>query len=153
MTNLRYRQVSFLDEIHRLQPVLEEKLYTALEDYKLDTTIGQGPAVNDADGNQAVHVHCRHNAPGAAFFAPRSRFGILLRLEFYTEDELRYIVERSAEVLNVPDIHWYGAAEIALRSAGEHRASPTGSCGGFVTMPRCEALAALIAQLQKWPEL
>jgi len=95
----------FLDEIHRLQPVLEEKLYTALEDYKLDIIIGQGPAGTDpCDGNQAVHVSSRPPPAGVAVPSPlRSRFGILLRLEFYTEDELRYIVERSAEVLERAD--------------------------------------------------
>jgi holliday junction DNA helicase RuvB len=121
LTNLRDRQVLFLDEIHRLQPVLEEKLYTALEDYKLDIIIGQGPAAR-------THVMeikpftfiAATTRPGLLTSPLRSRFGILLRLEFYTEDELRYIVERSAEVLNVP-IDRDGAAEIALRSRGTPR--------------------------------
>ena len=90
LTNLRDRQVLFLDEIHRLQPVLEEKLYTALEDYKLDIIIGQGPAAR-------THVMeikpftfiAATTRPGLLSSPLRSRFGILLRLEFYTEDELR----------------------------------------------------------------
>src|SRR6201985_3296273 len=121
LTNVRERQVLFLDEIHRLQPVLEEKLYTALEDYKLDIIIGQGPAaqthVMDIKPFTFVAATTR---PGLLSSPLRSRFGILLRLEFYTEDELRYVVERSAEVLQVP-IDTDGASEIALRSRGTPR--------------------------------
>src|ERR1700741_789942 len=121
LTNLRDRQVLFLDEIHRIQPVIADKLYTALEDYKLDIIIGQGPAAR-------THVMeikpftfiAATTRPGLLSSPLRSRFGILLRLEFYTEDELRFIVERSAEVLNVP-IDPDGAAEIALRSRGTPR--------------------------------
>ena len=121
LTNLRERQVLFLDEIHRLQPVLEEKLYTALEDYKLDIIIGQGPAarthVMEIKPFTFVAATTR---PGLLSSPLRSRFGILLRLEFYSEDDLRYIVERSAEVMNVP-IDQDGAAEIAMRSRGTPR--------------------------------
>ena len=103
LTNLRERQVLFLDEIHRLQPVLEEKLYTALEDYKLDIIIGQGPAarthVMEIRPFTFIGATTR---PGLLSSPLRSRFGILLRLEFYTEEELRVIVERSAEVLQIP---------------------------------------------------
>jgi len=109
LTNLRERQVLFLDEIHRMQPVLEEKLYTALEDYKLDIIIGQGPAarthVMEIRPFTFIGATTR---PGLLSSPLRSRFGILLRLEFYTEEELRFIVERSAEV-------------IALRSRGTPR--------------------------------
>ena len=121
LTNLRERQVLFLDEIHRLQPVLEEKLYTALEDYKLDIIIGQGPAarthVMEIRPFTFIGATTR---PGLLSSPLRSRFGILLRLEFYTEDELRVIVDRSAEVLQIP-IDPDGAAEIALRSRGTPR--------------------------------
>jgi len=121
LTNVRERQVLFLDEIHRLQPVLEEKLYTALEDYKLDIIIGQGPAarthVLELKPFTFVAATTR---PGLLSSPLRSRFGILLRLEFYTEDELRYVVERSAEVLGVPIDH-DGSAEIAMRSRGTPR--------------------------------
>jgi len=121
LTNLRERQVLFLDEIHRLQPVLEEKLYTALEDYKLDIIIGQGPAarthVMDIKPFTFVAATTR---PGLLSSPLRSRFGILLRLEFYSEDDLRFIVERSAEVMQVP-IDDDGAAEIAMRSRGTPR--------------------------------
>jgi Holliday junction DNA helicase RuvB len=121
LTNLREKQVLFLDEIHRMQPVLEEKLYTALEDYKLDIIIGQGPSarthVMDIKPFTFVGATTR---PGLLSSPLRSRFGILLRLEFYTEEDLRVIVQRSAEVLGVP-IDADGAAEIALRSRGTPR--------------------------------
>jgi len=121
LTNVRERQVLFLDEIHRLQPVLEEKLYTALEDYKLDIIIGQGPAarthVMDIKPFTFVAATTR---PGLLSSPLRSRFGILLRLEFYSDDDLRFVVERSAEVLGIPIDH-EGAAEIAMRSRGTPR--------------------------------
>lgn len=121
LTNLREKQVLFLDEIHRLQPVLEEKLYTALEDYKLDIIIGQGPAarthVMEIKPFTFVAATTR---PGLLSSPLRSRFGILLRLDFYSDDELRFVVERSAEVLDVP-IDQDGAAEIAMRSRGTPR--------------------------------
>lgn len=121
LTNLREKQVLFLDEIHRLQPVLEEKLYTALEDYKLDIMIGQGPAAR-------THVMelrpftfvAATTRPGLLSSPLRSRFGILLRLEFYTDDELRFIVQRSAEVLGIA-CDEDGAAEIAMRCRGTPR--------------------------------
>jgi Holliday junction DNA helicase RuvB len=121
LTNLKARQVLFLDEIHRLQPVMEEKLYTALEDYQLDIMIGTGPSarthVMRIDPFTFVAATTR---PGLLSSPLRSRFGILLRLEFYTDDELRFVVERSAEVLGVP-IDRDGAAEIAMRSRGTPR--------------------------------
>ena len=121
LTNLREKQVLFLDEIHRLQPVLEEKLYTALEDYKLDIMIGQGPAAR-------THVMelrpftfvAATTRPGLLSSPLRSRFGILLRLEFYTDDALRFIVQRSADVLGIA-CDEDGAAEIAMRCRGTPR--------------------------------
>jgi Holliday junction DNA helicase RuvB len=116
LTNLRERQVLFLDEIHRMQPVLEEKLYTAL-----DIIIGQGPAarthVMEIRPFTFIGATTR---PGLLSSPLRSRFGILLRLEFYNEEELRFIVTRSAEVMQIP-IDPDGAAEIALRSRGTPR--------------------------------
>ncbi|HEY6445810.1 MAG TPA: Holliday junction branch migration DNA helicase RuvB [Acidobacteriaceae bacterium] len=121
LTNIRDRQVLFLDEIHRLQPVLEEKLYTALEDYKLDIIIGQGPAAR----THVMEIRpftfvAATTRPGLLSSPLRSRFGILLRLEFYTDDELRFIVSRSADVLGIP-VDEDGAAEIAMRSRGTPR--------------------------------
>ena len=121
LTNLKKHQVLFLDEIHRLQPALQEKLYTALEDYKLDIIIGQGPAAR-------THVMDLHpftfisatTRPGLLASPLLARFGILLRLEFYTDEELRIIVHRSADVLSVP-IDDDGAAEIAMRCRGTPR--------------------------------
>jgi Holliday junction DNA helicase RuvB len=121
LTNLREKQVLFLDEIHRLQPVLEEKLYTALEDYKLDIIIGQGPSAR----THVMEIRpftfvAATTRPGLLSSPLRSRFGILLRLEFYNDDDLRFIVERSAEVMGV-QIDADGAAEIAMRSRGTPR--------------------------------
>ena len=121
LTNLRERQVLFLDEIHRMQPVLEEKMYTALEDLQLDIIIGQGPAAR----THVMEIRpftfvAATTRPGLLSSPLRSRFGILIRLEYYTEDDLRVIVKRSAEVLQVP-IDEDGAAEIALRSRGTPR--------------------------------
>ena len=100
---------------------MEEKLYTALEDYKLDIMIGTGPSARihgvKLDPFTLVGATTR---PGLLSSPLRSRFGILLRLEFYTDDELRFIVERSAEVLGV-EIERDGAAEIAMRSRGTPR--------------------------------
>ena len=121
LTNVKNRQVLFIDEIHRLQPISEETLYTALEDYKLDIMIGTGPAARihgmKLDPFTLVGATTR---PGLLSSPLRARFGILLRLEFYTEDELRFIVERSSEVLGVA-IDRDGAAEIAVRSRGTPR--------------------------------
>lgn len=121
LTNVKHKQVLFIDEIHRLQPVMEEKLYTALEDYKLDIMIGTGPSARihavKLDPFTLVGATTR---PGLLSSPLRARFGLPLRLEFYTDDELRFIVERSAEVLGVPIDH-DGAAEIAMRSRGTPR--------------------------------
>jgi len=121
LTNVREKQVLFLDEIHRMQKVLEEKLYTALEDYQLDIMIGQGPAAR----THVMELHpftlvAATTRPGLLSSPLRARFGILLRLEPYTEDELRVIVKRSAEVMQIP-IDADGAAEIAMRSRGTPR--------------------------------
>jgi holliday junction DNA helicase RuvB len=116
LTNLRDRQVLFIDEVHRLQPALEEILYSALEDYKLDIMIGQGPS---------ARTHTMDVKP-FTFIGATTRAGLLsaplrsLRLEFYTDSDLRVIVERSAEILGVK-IDGPGAIEIASRSRGTPR--------------------------------
>jgi Holliday junction DNA helicase RuvB len=121
LSNIKDKQVLFLDEVHRLQPVLQEKLYTALEDYRLDIMIGQGPSARtfELDIKPFTFIAAT-TRPGLLSSPMRARFGILLRLEFYTDDELRFVVERSAEVLGVP-IDRDGAAEIAMRSRGTPR--------------------------------
>ncbi len=121
LTNLQHKQVFFLDEVHRLQPALEEILYSALEDYKLDIIIGQGPSARTHTMDVKPFTFVAATTRAGLLSAPlRSRFGIVLRLEFYTSDELRFIVERSAEILDIAIDH-DGAVEIATRARGTPR--------------------------------
>ena len=121
LTNLRDRQVLFIDEVHRLQPALEEILYSALEDYKLDIMIGQGPAARTHTMDVKPFTFIGATTRAGLLSSPlRSRFGIVLRLEFYGNDELRIIVERSADILGM-EIDRAGALEIASRSRGTPR--------------------------------
>ena len=100
LTNVTDRQILFLDEVHRLQPALEEILYSALEDYKLDIIIGQGPSARTHTIDVRPFTFVAATTRAGLLSAPlRSRFGILLRLEFYSHEDLRIIVERSAEIL------------------------------------------------------
>jgi holliday junction DNA helicase RuvB len=121
VTDLKAREVLFIDEIHRMSPVIEEILYPALEDYEVDIVIGQGP------GARTVKVPVeRFTLIGATtrtglLTSPlRSRFGISHRLEFYTPADLEEIVRRSAKILGVP-IDEPAAAEIARRARGTPR--------------------------------
>src|SRR5690349_2196377 len=99
LTNLREKQVFFIDEVHRLQPALEEILYSALEDYKLDILIGQGPSARTHTMDVKPFTFVGATTRAGLLSSPlRSRFGILLRLEFYTTEELKFIIERSAEL-------------------------------------------------------
>jgi len=121
LTNLQARQVLFIDEVHRLQPALEEILYSALEDYKLDIIIGQGPSARTHTMDVSPFTFVGATTRAGLLSAPlRSRFGILLRLEFYTHKDLQIIVERSAEILRVA-VDREGAMEIASRSRGTPR--------------------------------
>ena len=121
LTNLREKQVFFIDEVHRLQPALEEILYSALEDYKLDILIGQGPAARTHTMDVKPFTFIGATTRAGLLSAPlRSRFGIVLRLEFYDHEDLRVIVERSAEILGV-EVNREGALEIASRSRGTPR--------------------------------
>ena len=121
LTNLQNKQVLFIDEIHRMQPVLEEILYSALEDFRLDIIIGQGPSARTHTLEVQPFTFVGATTRAGLLSAPlRSRFGIVLRLEFYTPEDLRIIVERSAEILSVP-IDQAGAIEIAGRSRGTPR--------------------------------
>src|SRR6185295_14328465 len=121
LTNLREKQVLFIDEVHRLQAQLEELLYTALEDYKLDIIIGQGPSARTHTMDVKPFTFIGATTRAGLLSAPlRSRFGLILRLEFYTEADLQFIVERSAEILNV-SIDKEGARQIASRSRGTPR--------------------------------
>ena len=121
LTNIRNKQVLFIDEVHRLQPVLEELLYSALEDYKLDIIIGQGPAARTHTLDVAPFTFVGATTRAGLLSAPlRSRFGLLLRLEFYTHDDLNVIVKRSADILKV-EVDDEGAFEIASRARGTPR--------------------------------
>ncbi len=121
LTNLREKQVLFIDEVHRLQPALEELLYSALEDYKLDIIIGQGPSARTHTMEVRPFTFIGATTRAGLLSAPlRSRFGIVLRLEFYTHADLKVILERSAEILGV-GIDQDGATEIATRCRGTPR--------------------------------
>jgi Holliday junction DNA helicase RuvB len=121
LTNLVDRQVMFFDEVHRLQPALEEILYSALEDYKLDIIIGQGPSARTHTIDVRPFTFVGATTRAGLLSAPlRSRFGILLRLEFYGADDLKFIIERSAEIMGV-EIDPEGAAELAGRARGTPR--------------------------------
>ncbi|HWF92488.1 MAG TPA: Holliday junction branch migration DNA helicase RuvB [Terriglobales bacterium] len=121
LTNIREKQVLFIDEVHRMQPALEEIMYPALEDYKLDILIGQGPAARTHTLDIHPFTFIGATTRAGLVSAPlRSRFGIVLRLEFYTHEDLRVIVERSAEILGV-EMDRAGSMEIASRSRGTPR--------------------------------
>ncbi len=121
LTNVREKQVLFIDEVHRLQPALEEILYSALEDYKLDIIIGQGPAARTHTMDVKPFTFVSATTRAGLLSSPlRSRFGIVLRLEFYGHEDLRVIVERSADILSM-EIDHAGALEIASRSRGTPR--------------------------------
>jgi Holliday junction DNA helicase RuvB len=121
LTNVQDKQVLFFDEVHRLQPALEEILYSAIEDYKLDIIIGQGPSARTHTMDVQPFTFVAATTRAGLLSAPlRSRFGLLLRLEFYTADELQFIIERSAEILGVT-IDREGAAELASRARGTPR--------------------------------
>ena len=121
LTNLEPNDVLFIDEIHRLSPVVEEILYPALEDYQLDIMIGEGPAARSVKLDLPPFTLVGATTRAGMLTNPlRDRFGIVSRLEFYSSGELTKIVTRSAGVLNV-EISHDGATEIALRSRGTPR--------------------------------
>ena len=121
LTNLDPNDVLFIDEIHRLSPMVEEILYPALEDYQLDIMIGEGPAARSVKLDLPPFTLVGATTRAGMLTNPlRDRFGIVSRLEFYTSEELSRIVMRSASLLNV-NISPDGAAEIACRSRGTPR--------------------------------
>ncbi len=121
LTNLEPGDVLFIDEIHRLSPVVEEILYPAMEDYQLDIMIGQGPSARTIKLDIPRFTLVGATTRAGLLSSPlRDRFGVLSRLEFYTHDELSTIVTRSAGILGV-HIDASGAAEIARRSRGTPR--------------------------------
>ena len=121
LTNLEPNDVLFIDEIHRLSPVVEEILYPALEDYQLDIMIGEGPAARSVKLDLPPFTLIGATTRAGMLTNPlRDRFGIVARLEFYTPEELAFIVARSARLLGV-DTSEEGAVEIARRSRGTPR--------------------------------
>ncbi len=121
LTNLQANEVLFVDEIHRLSPVVEEILYPALEDFQLDIMIGEGPGARSIKIDLPPFTLVGATTRAGLLTSPlRDRFGIVQRLEFYGHDDLQRIVERSARILGVP-VDAAGAARIAERSRGTPR--------------------------------
>ena len=121
LTNLEPNDVLFIDEIHRLSPVVEEILYPALEDYQIDIMIGEGPAARSVKLDLPAFTLIGATTRAGMLTNPlRDRFGIVARLEFYSAPELTQIVVRSSRLLNV-EIEHEGALEIAGRSRGTPR--------------------------------
>ncbi|HIG14597.1 MAG TPA: Holliday junction branch migration DNA helicase RuvB [Gammaproteobacteria bacterium] len=121
LTNLEPHDVLFVDEIHRLSPVVEEILYPALEDYQLDILIGEGPAARSIKITLPPFTLIGATTRAGLLTSPlRDRFGIVQRLEFYEAGELEQIVRRSADILGVP-WHAEGVTAIAKRSRGTPR--------------------------------
>ncbi len=121
LTNLEERDVLFIDEIHRLSPVVEEILYPAMEDFTLDILIGQGPSARTIKLDISPFTLVGATTRSGLLTNPlRDRFGVIFHLDFYTDGELTQIVERSARILRV-DVDREGAAEIATRSRSTPR--------------------------------
>ena len=121
LTNLQPHDVLFIDEIHRLSPVVEEVLYPAMEDFQIDIMIGEGPAARSIKLDLPPFTLIGATTRAGLLTAPlRDRFGIVQRLEFYNPQELTQIVRRSAKIMNI-DCVAEGAAEMARRSRGTPR--------------------------------
>ena len=121
LTNLEPNDVLFVDEIHRLSPIVEEVLYPALEDFQLDIVIGEGPAARSIKLDLAPFTLVGATTRAGLLTSPlRDRFGIVQRLEFYSTGELEAIARRSAGILNLP-LEPGGAAQIAGRARGTPR--------------------------------
>jgi holliday junction DNA helicase RuvB len=121
LTNLEPRDLLFVDEIHRLSPVVEEVLYPAMEDYQLDIVIGEGPAARSIRIDLPPFTLVGATTRAGSLTSPlRDRFGLVQRLEFYSEADLTRIVTRSAGILRA-QIDAHGAAEIARRARGTPR--------------------------------
>ncbi|WP_233970501.1 Holliday junction branch migration DNA helicase RuvB [Pectobacterium versatile] len=121
LTNLEPNDVLFIDEIHRLSPVVEEVLYPAMEDYQLDIMIGEGPAARSIKLDLPPFTLIGATTRAGSLTSPlRDRFGIVQRLEFYKVADLQYIVSRSAQCLGL-DLTSEGALEVARRARGTPR--------------------------------
>lgn len=135
LTNLEPHDVLFIDEIHRLSPVVEEVLYPAMEDYQLDIMIGEGPAARSIKIDLPPFTLIGATTRAGSLTSPlRDRFGIVQRLEFYQIPDLQHIVSRSARYMGLEMSEeglWRSRAARAVR-----RESPTVCCAGCVTLPR-----------------
>lgn len=121
LSNLQDKEVLFIDEIHRLHPSVEEILYSAMEDYCLDIVIGQGPSARSHKLRLKKFTLIGATTRAGRITAPlRGRFGIIHRLDYYRDEDLRQIIRRSAEILKIK-VDEGGAAEIALRARGTPR--------------------------------
>lgn len=121
LTNLEPNDILFIDEIHRLSPVVEEVLYPAMEDYQLDIMIGEGPAARSIKIDLPPFTLIGATTRAGSLTSPlRDRFGIVQRLEYYKVEDLKYIVQRSADCLNL-SLNDEGAYEVACRSRGTPR--------------------------------
>jgi Holliday junction DNA helicase RuvB len=121
LTNLKFKDVFFIDEIHRLSSVIEENLYPALEDFKIDVVIGEGPYARTAKLDIERFTLVGATTRSGLLTSPlRSRFGIMIRLDFYPPEDLFQIVLRSAQILGIA-ITQEGAWEIAVRARGTPR--------------------------------
>ncbi|MFW6279368.1 MAG: Holliday junction branch migration DNA helicase RuvB [Bacillota bacterium] len=121
LTNLQKKDVLFIDEIHRLNKVVEEVLYPALEDYSLDIIIGKGPSARSVRLDLSPFTLVGATTRAGLISSPlRDRFGVINRLEFYSKEELTKIILRSAKILNI-EIQDEGAREVAKRSRGTPR--------------------------------
>lgn len=121
LTNLERNDVLFIDEIHRLNPAIEEVLYSAMEDFQLDLIIGEGPSARSVRIDLQPFTLVGATTRSGLLSTPlRERFGIPLRLDFYSHEDLKKIVQRNAKLLNI-EISEDGAMEIAKRSRGTPR--------------------------------
>ena len=150
LTNLQPRDVLFIDEIHRLQPAIEEVLYPAMEDFQLDLIIGEGPAARSVRIDLSPFTLVAATTRAGLLATPlRDRFGIPLRLIFYTPEELRLIVSRGAEKLRFA-LTEDGAEEMAGPGRrGGDRAPDGGGAGGATSPP--SVAAARPPSIAPWP--
>ena len=130
----------FIDEIHRLSPIVEEYLYSAMEDYKIDIMLDKGPSARSIQIELNPFTLIGATTRSGLLTSPlRARFGIQCHLEYYDSKVLSGIVKRSASILQIP-IDDDAAHEIALRSRGYSANWPMPYCGGFVILPWSKAV-------------
>jgi holliday junction DNA helicase RuvB len=148
LTKLEDGDVLFIDEIHRLSRAVEEILYPAMEDFQLDIVVGKGPAASSIRLTMPPFTLVGATTRTGMITGPlRDRFGLVARLDYYDDDELRAIVERAA-ASSTSHRH----ATVRGRSPagrGARRASPTGSCDGSATSPRCATTASSTADIAR----